>query len=173
MWTHGETGSGRKTRVTEPTLCIDRLTPAIGALIKGVDLSGECSATLLNRLYELLIEHLVLFFPEQTLTPETLLAFAETFGELDAPHHVYLHVPGYERLVLLENDGDRRPNTDVWHTDLTFKQNPPFASILYAKAIPACGGDTLWCSMYAAYDALPAGMKADLRDLCAVHATGS
>ena len=66
-----------------------------------------------------------------------------------------------------------RPNTDVWHTDLTFKQNPPFASILYAKAIPACGGDTLWCSMYAAYEALPDGMKADLRDLSAVHATGS
>jgi taurine dioxygenase len=77
------------------------------------------------------------------------------------------HVPGYERVVLLENDGDRRPNTDVWHTDLTFKQKPPFASILYAKAVPACGGDTLWCSMYAAYDALPAGMKADLRDLSA------
>ena len=74
-------------------------------------------------------------------------------------------MPGYERLVLLENDGDRRPNTDVWHTDLTFKPNPPFASILYAKAIPACGGDTLWCSMYAAYEALPDGMKADLRDL--------
>jgi taurine dioxygenase len=128
---------------------------------------------MLNRLYELLIEHLVLFLPAQALTPATLLAFAETFGELDTPHHVYPHVPGYERVVLLENDGDRRPNTDVWHTDLTFKQNPPFAAILHAKAIPASGGDTLWCSMYAAYEALPDGMKADLRGLSAVHATGS
>jgi len=109
--------------MTEPTLCVDRLTPAIGARIEGVDLSGVCSATLLNRLYELLLEHLVLFVPEQTLTPATLLAFAETFGELDTPHHVYPHVPGYERVVLLENDEDRPPNTDVWHTDLTFKQN--------------------------------------------------
>jgi taurine dioxygenase len=159
--------------VTEPTLCVDRLTPAIGARIAGVDVSAECSATLLNRLYALLLEHLVLFLPDQALTPDTLLAFAETFGELDTPHHVYPHVPGYERVVLLENDGDRRPNTDVWHTDLTFKQHPPFASMLYAKTIPACGGDTLWCSMYAAYDALPDGMKADLRDLSAVHATGS
>ena len=75
--------------MTEPTLCVDRLTPAIGARIEGVDLSGVCSATLLNRLYELLLEHLVLFVPEQTLTPATLLAFAETFGELDTPHHVY------------------------------------------------------------------------------------
>src|SRR5215467_10829012 len=173
MCTNGETASGRKTLMTEQTLYVDRLTPAIGALIEGVDLRGACSATLLNRLYELLLEHLVIFLPNQTLTPEMLLAFAETFGELDTPHHVYPHVPGYERIVLLENDGDRRPNTDVWHTDLTFKQNPPFASILYAKAIPASGGDTLWCSMYGAYDALPDGMKADLRDLLAVHATGS
>ena len=89
----------------------------------------------------------------------TLLAFAETFGDLDTPHHVYPHVPGYERIVLLENDGDRPPNTDVWHTDLTFKQQPPFAAILYANAIPA-SGDTLRCSMYAAYDALTDGMKA-------------
>jgi len=128
--------------MTEPTLCVDRLTPAIGALIQGVDLRGACSTTLLNRLYDLLLEHLVLFFADQVLTPETLLAFAATFGELDALHHVYPHVPGYERVVLLENDGDRRPNTDVWHTDLTFRQNPPFASMLYAKAVPACGGDT-------------------------------
>src|SRR5262245_35833449 len=173
LWTKREPGSGRKTRMTEPTLSVDRLTPAIGAVITGVDVSGECSTTLLNRLYALLIEHLVLFLPKQTLTPATLLAFAETFGELDAPHHVYPHVPGYERVVLLENDGDRPPNTDVWHTDLTFKPNPPFASLLYAQAIPASGGDTLWCSMYAAYDALSAGMQADLRDLLAVHATGS
>ncbi len=159
--------------MTEQTLYVDRLTPAIGALIKGVDLRRDCSAALLNRLYELLLEHLVIFLPNQTLTPEMLLAFAETFGELDTPHHVYPHVPGHERIVLLENDGDRRPNTDVWHTDLTFKRNPPFASMLYAKAIPASGGDTLWCSMYAAYDALTDGMKADLRDLSAVHATGS
>ena len=99
--------------MTEPTLSVDRLTPAIGALIAGVDVSEECSATLLNHLYELLIEHLVLFLPAQTLTPVMLLAFAETFGELDTPHHVYPHVPGYERVVLLENDGTRPPNTDV------------------------------------------------------------
>jgi taurine dioxygenase len=78
--------------VTEQTLCVDRLTPAIGALIEGVDLRGDCSETMLNRLYALLIEHLVLFFPDQALTPETLLAFAATFGELDTPHHVYPHV---------------------------------------------------------------------------------
>src|SRR3989442_1002800 len=161
LGTHGATGRGRKIRMPEPTLCVDRLTPAIGALIQGVDLRGACSTTLLNRLYDLLLEHLVLFFPDQVLTPETLLAFAATFGELDAPHHVYPHVPGYERVVLLENVGARRPNRVVGHTDLAFKQNPPFPSILYAKVVPACGGDTLWGSMYAAYDALPDGMKAD------------
>ena len=109
-------------------------------------------------------------FPDPSTLLEGVFATPE---ELDTPHHVYPHVPDYERVVLLENDGARPPNTDVWHTDLTFKPNPPFASILHAKAIPACGGDTLWCSMYAAYDALSDGMKADLCDLSAVHATGS
>ena len=140
MGPHSATRSGRDTLVTEPTLCVDRLTPAIGARITGVNLRGACSAMLLDRLYALLLEHLVLFLPDQALTPATLLAFAETFGELDTPHHVYPHVPGYERIVLLENDGARPPNTDVWYTDLTFKQQPPFAAILYANTIPASGG---------------------------------
>jgi taurine dioxygenase len=113
--------------MAEPTLGVDCLTPAIGALITGVDVGRECSATLLDRLYALLLEHRVLFLPAQTLTPATLLAFAATFGELDTPHHVYPHVPGYERVVLLENDGARPPNTDVWHTDLTFKPSPDSA----------------------------------------------
>src|SRR5262245_64287754 len=96
---HGETRSGRNTRVTEYTLCVDRLTPAIGALVTGVDLRGACSTTLLNRLYELLLEHLVLFLPDQVLTPATLLAFAETFGELDTQPHLYTHLPGSQTMV--------------------------------------------------------------------------
>lgn len=159
--------------MTDHTLRVDSLTPAIGACVEGVDLSEDLSTATLDHIYALLIQHLVLFFPTQSLTPATLLAFAERFGQLDTPHHIYPHVPGYERIVLLENDAERPPNTDVWHTDLTFKQNPPFASILYAKVLPETGGDTLWASMYAAYDALPEGVKVDIAERVAVHATGS
>jgi taurine dioxygenase len=154
-------------------LRIDALTPAIGANITAIDISQPIDGDTLDAIYQALIDHLVIIFPEQTILPAAHLAFAESFGELDQPHHVYPHVPGFERIVLLENDADRPPETNAWHTDLTFKQNPPFASILYARAVPVTGGDTLWASMYAAYDALPSGMKEQLAGLSAVHDMGS
>ena len=154
-------------------LRIDALTPAIGANITAIDISQPIDGDTLDAIYQALIDHLVIIFPEQTILPAAHLAFAESFGELDQPHHVYPHVPGFERIVLLENDADRPPDTNAWHTDLTFKQNPPFASILYARAVPVTGGDTLWASMYAAYDALPSGMKEQLAGLSAVHDMGS
>ncbi len=154
-------------------LRIDVLTPAIGANITAIDLSQPIDGDTLDAIYQALMDHLVIIFPEQTILPAAHLAFAESFGELDQPHHVYPHVPGFERIVLLENDADRPPDTNAWHTDLTFKQNPPFASILYARAVPVTGGDTLWASMYAAYDALPSGMKEQLAGLSAVHDMGS
>ena len=154
-------------------LRIDALTPAIGANITAIDISQPIDGDTLDAIYQALIDHLVIIFPEQTILPAAHLAFAESFGELDQPHHVYPHVPGFERIVSLENDADRPPETNAWHTDLTFKQNPPFASILYARAVPVTGGDTLWASMYAAYDALPSGMKEQLADLSAVHDMGS
>ncbi len=154
-------------------LRIDALTPAIGANITAIDISQPIDGDTLDAIYQALIDHLVIIFPEQTILPAAHLAFAESFGELDQPHHVYPHVPGFERIVLLENDAERPPDTNAWHTDLTFKQNPPFASILYARAVPVTGGDTLWASMYAAYDALPSGMKEQLADLSAVHDMGS
>ena len=154
-------------------LRIDALTPAIGANITAIDISQPIDGDTLDAIYQALIDHLVIIFPEQTILPAAHLAFAESFGELDQPHHVYPHVPGFERIVLLENDAERPPDTNAWHTDLTFKQNPPFASILYARAVPVTGGDTLWASMYAAYDALPSGMKEQLAGLSAVHDMGS
>lgn len=155
------------------TIEIEPLTPAIGAWVHGVDLNADLKPAVLDSLYELLIEHLVILLPKQSLTPQAQLAFAASFGELDSPHPVYPSVPGHERVVLLENDGRRPPNTDVWHADLTFKPQPPFASILYAKTVPDSGGDTLWASMYAAYRALPRDVQAHIENLSAVHAMGS
>ena len=100
------------------------------------------------------------------------LEFAKSFGELDSPHPIYPHVDGYENIVLLENSPDTPPDTNSWHTDLTFKQEQPFASVLIARHVPSVGGDTLWSSCYAAYDRLPDGMKKDLANLNAIHDMG-
>ncbi|MGI9373805.1 MAG: TauD/TfdA family dioxygenase [Hyphomicrobiales bacterium] len=125
-----------------------------------------------DALYQALLKHQVIFFRDQEISPQRHLEFAQSFGELDAPHPVYAHVPGFERIVMLANDASNPPDTDGWHTDLTFKEDPPFASILVARDVPETGGDTLWASMYAAYDALPDAMKDQLNGLTAVYDMG-
>ncbi len=100
------------------------------------------------------------------------LEFARLFGQIDEPHPLYPHVDGYPNIMLLENDSSAPPDTNSWHTDLTYKQSQPFASILVARTVPKVGGDTMWSSLYAAYDRLPDGMKRDLEGHEAIHDMG-
>lgn len=158
--------------MTATKLEVRKLTPAIGAEITGVDLNANLEGATLDRIYHALIDNQVIFFRDQDLSPANHLALAHSFGEPEPPHPVYPHVEDFENIVLLANDVHTPPDTDGWHTDVTFKTNPPFASILCARQVPECGGDTMWASMSAAYDALPDGMKADLDGLTAVHDMG-
>ena len=153
-------------------LQIDPLTPAIGAAIAGVDLSRPLDAATLDRIYQALLDHLVIFFRDQAITPDQQLAFAAGFGEIDQPHPIYPHVASAPQVVLLENGPDSPPDTNDWHTDLTFYERPPFASVLHAQSVPRTGGDTLWASMYAAYDALPGEVKRQVEGLSALHEMG-
>ena len=154
-------------------MIVKKLSPAIGAEISGLDLSGPLNDTQLNDVYSALVENKVIFFHDQDLGAESHLKFAESFGDIDRPHSVYPHVDGFQQITLLENDGDRPPNTNDWHTDLTYYPNPPFASILHSRVIPETGGDTLWASMYAAYDALSEHVKAEIEELQAIHDPGT
>ena len=152
---------------------IEQLTPAIGAQITGIDLSSKLDQATLDEIYRALLDHLVIFFPGQNLSAAEQLEFAKTFGPIDKPHAVYRHVDGYPQVTLLESDANEVPGTDEWHSDLTFYPNPPFAAILHAREIPPNGGDTLWASMYAAYDALPSAMKTLIEELEAIHDLGT
>jgi taurine dioxygenase len=149
-----------------------QLTPAIGAEISGVDLSRPLSGETLDELYDLLMAHQVIFLRDQELTPSRHIELAHSFGTPEPPHPVYRNVEGFEQITVLANGPKKPPSTDGWHTDVTFKVDPPFSSILYAKEIPPVGGDTLWLSMTAAYQALPEGMKSDLEGVRAVHDLG-
>lgn len=148
---------------------IDQLTKNIGAEVSGIDFSKPLNNEAHDQIYDALLAHQVLFFRDQTLTPESQLAFAESFGEPEPPHPVYPHVKDHPQVMLLDFSGENPPDTDAWHTDVTFKADPPFASILYSRLIPPVGGDTLWSSMTAAYDTLPDGVKRDIAELRAVH----
>ena len=158
--------------MSSTTLRVTRLTPTIGAEISGVDLGGPLDRATQDAIYQALLDHLVIFFRDQDISPAQHVEFAESFGTLDAPHPFYAHVEGFDRIVKLANDARNPPDTDNWHTDLTFKPEPPFASILVAREVPETGGDTLWASMYAAYESLPADMKAQISALAAVHDMG-
>ena len=152
---------------------IERLTAAIGAEVHDVVLSGDLDAATLDEIYDTLNKYLVLFFRDQDLSPEAHYQFARTFGELAEPHPIYPHLPGFDRVVLLENDGERPPDTDDWHTDLTFQPDPPFLSILHAREVPETGGDTLWANMYRAFETLPPEIQDLASRLEAVHDMGA
>lgn len=152
---------------------VQKITPAIGAEISGIDLNDPMDTATQDALYDVLMDNLVIFFRGQDITPERHLEFARSFGTIDKPHPVYAHYPGHENIVVLANDAGNPADTNEWHTDVTFQQEPPFASILVARDVPECGGDTLWASMYAAYDGLPASMKTLLEPMSAVHDMGS
>ena len=148
------------------------ITPAIGTTVSGIDFFQSISSQTYDDIYQELLNHHVVFIRGAEISPGQHLDFAQSFGELDAPHPHYPHVEGFENIVKLENDPNTPPDTNSWHTDLTFKTEQPFASVLIARDVPKCGGDTLWSSCKAAYDRLSEGMKTDLENLKAIHDFG-
>jgi taurine dioxygenase len=144
------------------------LTPTIGAVVEGVDLSQGCSADLAGAIRQALLKHQVLFFEDQQLTPVQHRDFAAMFGELHT-HPLYPGVPEAPELFILDNHAGNPTDNDAWHTDVTFIETPPMGSILYAKSLPANGGDTIWANMQAAYEALSRPMQDFLSGLEAVH----
>ena len=152
---------------------VEAITPVIGASISGISLNKDLKSDTVEKIYNALIKYQVIFFREQNLTPESHLKLAKSFGDIDPGHPVYPHVEGFQSIVLLKNDESSRPDTNDWHKDLTFKSNPPFASILHGLSVPKIGGDTLWASMSAVYDSLTDGWKEDLDGLEAIHDMGT
>ena len=153
-------------------ISVDPITPSIGTAVAGLDFSQPIPDSVYDEIYQVLLKHLVIFIRGVEISPKEHLAFAQNFGELDEPHPLYPHVEGFENIVKLENDPDTPLDTNSWHTDLTFKDLQPFASILVARHVPDTGGDTMWSSCYAAYDRLPDGMKSDLEGIEAIHDLG-
>jgi taurine dioxygenase len=147
---------------------ITRVSRAFGAIVSGVDISEELSRPVVERLGELLVEHQVLFFRNMPLTPRAQYQFAARFGPLHI-HPIYPVLPDIPEIMLIDTHEAFLPDNDNWHTDVTFSETPPLAGILSAKRLPSVGGDTLWSSCRAAYDALSAPMQRSLEGLTAQH----
>lgn len=141
---------------------------ALGAEIVGIDLSEELGDSQFARIRELLVEHEVIFFRDQDIGPARQRALAESFGPLQT-HPAYDTVQGFPELTILESSAEKPTKIEAWHSDLTFRERPPMATVLKSVIVPPRGGDTLWSSMPAAYNGLSSGMQAFLEGLVAVH----
>ncbi|MDZ4371037.1 MAG: TauD/TfdA family dioxygenase [Phenylobacterium sp.] len=151
------------------TLTIRRVAGALGAEISGVDLATHLSDEVIARVRGALVEHQVIFFRDQELTPAQQTAFGRRFGPLNI--HPYVKgMDGHpEVMEIIKAPEDRINFGGGWHSDMSFLKTPAIGSILYAVELPEWGGDTLFASQAAAYDALSPGLKATLETLNAVH----
>ena len=145
------------------------LSPHIGALIGGIDLTQSLDDQTVDEIRASLLDHLVIFFQDQNITPDQHLAFAERFGEIEEPHPVFGQHDHDARLSIIESRGRSGDDDHEWHTDVTYQTTPTMGSILHSRVIPSTGGDTLFSSMYAAYEALSTSMKTFLAGLTASH----
>jgi taurine dioxygenase len=150
------------------TVSVLPLSPAIGAQVVGIDLSQPLSDDNQQRIEQALLEHQVLFFRGQNLSASEHLQFAARFGDLHR-HPIYPHVDQHPDLLLIDTAiTDVRDNA-MWHTDVTFLAAPAMGVVLAAKVLPAYGGDTLWASGVAAFEALSPAMQGLLQGLSATH----
>ena len=153
------------------TLEVTRSTPVIGAEISGADLLHltDDDFTLID---QALTDHQVVFFRDQPpLPPQTQIDFARRFGEL----HIHPAAPGmneYPELFVIHAHKDSKvANGNGWHTDVSCDETPPLATMLQLHVLPATGGDTLFASMYAAFETLSPTMQGFLTGLTATHAS--
>ncbi len=164
----------RKTQIAAAArLLVRKRVPAIGASIDGVDLARVTDAQFAE-LHAALIAHHVIFFRDQQLTPENLLAFARRWGEPQAAtESSFGKLDDFPEIDVLDYDATRPPyvTKEMWHTDFTGRERPTMGSVLYALEIPESGGDTIWVSLVAAYDALSDRMKQYLAGMRAEHRT--
>jgi taurine dioxygenase len=144
---------------------------AVGAEITGVDLAKPLAPEIRDMIRKTLADRGVVFFRAQSLTPDQHIARARQFGDINV-NRFFAHAEGYPEIALVVKEPEQTKNIGGgWHTDHSYDQIPALGSMLYAREVPPTGGDTLFASMYAAYDALSDGLKAMLAGLRAVHSS--
>ncbi|MEY4751951.1 MAG: taurine dioxygenase [Pseudomonadota bacterium] len=150
------------------SLHIEALSPAIGARVSGVNLAAGISDGERDALLEALLDRHVLFFENQPIAPAQQRDLAARFGTLHI-HPIYPNVPEVPEIIRLDTSLDNPPDNDNWHTDVTFLAEPAMGAILSAQLLPPRGGDTLWASGIAAWNALSPRWQQMLAGLNAEH----
>ena len=150
-------------------LQVNKLTPVIGAEIHGVDLSRPLDEETFGQIHAALTENQVIFFRDQEISLAEHKAFGRNFGKL----HIHPAAPSPEDhpeiLVIHADEKSKFVAGNGWHSDVSCDPEPPMGSILHLHQVPSSGGDTMFASMYAAYEALSSRMQKFLSELTAVH----
>lgn len=156
---------------TPEQLTVAPIAGSLGAEIGGVDLAADLDDAVVARIRQIWLDHGVVFFRDQDLSPERFLAFAQRIG---APAE-YPFVPGIEGhkeiIAVIKLAHETVNFGGIWHSDTTYLAQPPMATMLLAREIPPAGGDTMYADMYAAYEALSPRMQELLEPLRAVNSS--
>jgi len=145
-----------------------RITPTIGAEVEGVDLRSDLSTSEIAKIRALLVEHKVLIFRDQDITPAQHVRLAARFGPLEV-HPIFKNHPEHPELVILGGGDAKSGKENIFHTDITWREKPSMGSILRCIECPDVGGDTIWTNMAAAYEGLPEFVKEQITGLRATH----
>jgi taurine dioxygenase len=152
-------------------LQIKRLAGALGAEIHGVDLAAGLTESLAAQVRQVFLEHQVIFFRDQSLTPDQFLRFAQAMGQ-PIEYPFVKGLAGYPVIIEVKKLEHERSNFGgIWHSDTTYLEQPPMGSMLLAREVPPHGGDTLFASQYLAYETLSEGMRKLLAPLVAVNSS--
>jgi len=158
------------------TISVTPVTPTIGGLVSNIDLTKALDAATVQDLHNALMKHQVLFFRDQKLTHETQKALGEHFGRLhvsvggDGTNSKQLSDYPEVRALHFDENSTSVSGNEMWHTDQSCMETPPMGTILYIHTVPPDGGgDTMFASMYAAYDALSDNMKRYVEGVTALH----
>ena len=154
---------------------IHRLSGAIGAEVTGADLARALDEAAFATIDDAFVEHSVLVFRGQDLSPDAQLAFSRRFGPPERHVLTSFALPGHPDVFVVSNVKERgRPTGAIragqyWHSDCSYLERPTMASLLHAREVPSYGGDTMFASLFAAYDALSEPMRTLVDGLRAVH----
>jgi taurine dioxygenase len=150
---------------------VRKIAGALGAEIGNVDLSRPLSAASVAGIRAAWLEHLVIFFRDQVLTPAQFLGFARTLGE-PMEYPLLKGLPEFPEITEVKKLEHERANFGgIWHSDTTYLERPPMGSMLYAREVPPFGGDTLFANQYLAFETLSEGMRRMLEGMTALSSS--
>jgi len=153
------------------TIHVAPIAGALGAEIGGVDLASDLDDSTVAEIRRAWLQHLVVFFRGQELSPAAFLAFARRIGE-PVEYPFVKGIEGFPEIIAVTKLPHETVNFGgIWHSDTAYLERPPMATMLVAREVPPYGGDTMWSNMYAAYDALSPGMQHMLDGMRAVNSS--